>query len=559
MQRDMQRELMMEGVVRGMIREELLVGMARRMGVVLVREWQVLRDLFGWDRETSKRYVEAYEFTDWILGTVGLVAGVAAAVVTGPAATIVGGVALVAKVGEIALKVVKVTEDEEGEFHWDPDWFGLASKLVGSQYYNPEKIGRVVGHVSRVGGKATQVVCEWARDFFEMKGKADKFLDRHKSLRDVVEGVEKYMMGKGNEGKYSQYLETAGSKLAGFYNKQIKELQTYLNHQIGGEDERKSQTQLPRKVQNRNYRLSPTGVAHVEQSDIFVAACQRVLDEKINLQKKMQGQKSDLINDPVQFDDFMSTLNRDIKILKNCISDPYSKNLWEFENLKNEVVEELERFKSGPKVVKKNKSKDREKCIKIARGILKRLRQSEESLKKLDEAFKEQGVDVGMDSVFKVTTQIQESDIAGAISFEVPEDDIYLVVENAAQLPKADPEKLKELDAVESVGKKSNEGAALFTIPELRGGYVDLAKLLNQKFAAQLGSKVEASFLRKLYQNRFLIAGDRIDLRDVVQALAGQRPDVKIYSAKKPHDNETNVFQKRPSVEEALAKIKDKK
>ena len=591
-----QRVMIGEGVVRGMIREELVAGMSRRMGVVLLREWQVLRDLFGWDREQSQQYVEAHEFTEWLLGTAGLVAMVAATVVTGPALAVVGGVAVVAKVGEIALKATKVTEDEAGEFHWDPDWFGLAGELVGSKYFNPEKIGKVVGHVSKVGRKATTVACEMARTFFEEKEKLDELLDRPGGLRSAVEGVEKYMMGQGNEGKYSQYLKVSGTRIKEFYDGQIKGLQTYLNHQIGGEgEELVSQRQVAQgKVQGK-VKVQSSGLE--DQETRFKRVVQGLIAEKEALLNKGLASRRNQLNYSrddgssgamggvsnydeenmdldydTELEGYIYDLEREIRILKSCLdkSDPKSVNqiLSQQDKLKKELEGRLKSSKNESGQSASVKSEVKARCVKISKAILKKLKEAEPGLQKLNEACEAQGVKLGIDSVLKVTRQIQESDIAGAVTLS-PARDVYDVIEVSINLPKPDPQKVAQIgeerteqqtgeQKSEEAGKETG-AAALFTIPNLPNGYKDLAKVLNQKFGDQFGKTLETQFLRKLYQDRFLIVGDRIDLRDIVQGLAGQQPDMKIYSAKTSEDNQTNVFKKRPDVQTAMARIKAKK
>jgi hypothetical protein len=256
-----------------------------------------------------------------------------------------------------------------------------------------------------------------------------------------------------------------------------------------------------------------------------------------------------------ELENLISDHEREIKILRQCLKNPSANSvndiLYDQDQLKEEIKK---RLKSGSEVTVAPEVKER--CVKISKAILKKLKEAAPGLQKLNEACEAQGVKLGMDSVLKVTSQIQDSDIAGALVL-APEHDVYDVIEESVNLPKPDPQKVAQ---IETEGKEQQSGeAALFTVPHLPNGYEDLAKVLNQKFADKFGKPLDGKFLRKLYQDRFLIEGDRIDLRDIVQGLAGQQPDMKIYSAKTPKDNQTNVFKKRPDVQTALARIKAKK
>jgi hypothetical protein len=116
--------------------------------------------------------------------------------------------------------------------------------------------------------------------------------------------------------------------------------------------------------------------------------------------------------------------------------------------------------------------------------------------------------------------------------------------------------KVKEegLDDVEEVEESEQETGVeprLFKIPKLPKGYYDLYQvLLQQTGVKKQGHMSSVQSLRKLYQDKFLFIGDEIDLNDVV---AEGVVTPKIYSYKLGGQD---VFEQRPTVEEALRKIR---
>lgn len=116
---------------------------------------------------------------------------------------------------------------------------------------------------------------------------------------------------------------------------------------------------------------------------------------------------------------------------------------------------------------------------------------------------------------------------------------------------KANEEDSDDLEEVEESKQETGVEPRLFKIPKLPKGYYDLYQvLLQQSGVKKQGHMSSVQSLRKLYQDKFLFIGDEIDLNDVV---AEGIVTPKIYSYKLGGQD---VFEQRPTVEEALRKIR---
>jgi hypothetical protein len=98
------------------------------------------------------------------------------------------------------------------------------------------------------------------------------------------------------------------------------------------------------------------------------------------------------------------------------------------------------------------------------------------------------------------------------------------------------------------------EEGSLFKIPKLPRGYYDLYRILvkDQEMAAE-GRLENVQSLRKFYQDKFMIVGDKIDLSDLTD------DSVKIPKLLTWKNGKEDVFQKRPTVDVAMKKIKAQK
>ena len=544
----MSKILINEQHVRGLIRVKLLkemtVGLSSSM-LLLEASW--LKSWFGFSEEGLSWFESVRSTAAWVVGGIGLTVGLvaSAAAVIPVSATILGGAAVVGTLASVtgtALAMMRVAKNEDGEMDWDPDWWGAVEGWIGSKFFDPKVISLKAAGTMVSEGKFVKGMWELSKNGVKAVGKIAKTAKKiKKNIEDLedplglgdykewFEGLEEHTgMEKGKLSKY--FVDTWD--VMDLVHQGIAEKLPEIDRQLL---KVKGVVEKVKQMADDVSKIDPAKLAtKVSQKAFYKALKLLADDDKLNpigVVNKTKGVKCAAIK---------SKTGAKVKAkatTKNIVLNPTGTKPGRAPEPTYSPIA------SGVNSKKID-------CVQKIANILKRLKDIEQPLQQLKTSNEAKGVtDEGLDDALKVIKMIEARDMSSGMQIAIKNPQVetaWAIVEKSVVEPVVNkPNAGADVD---------NNGAKIYEIPNLPNGYKDLAKILNQEFPA-FNNKLTFAMLRQIYHDKFLRIGDRLDLTDIATCLQDKSKKPKIYTGK-DKKNLVDVFDKRPTVAQALAKLK---